>query len=52
MPESANNPLAETAEQVPAGLDDLLASASVLSGEDEHPVSPGALLPLRREESD
>ena len=50
--ESANNSLAQTADQVTAGLDDLLASVSVLSGEDELPVRPRALLPLRREESD
>tara|TARA_S200002703_G_scaffold44301_1_gene38680 strand:+ start:1071 stop:1253 length:183 start_codon:yes stop_codon:yes gene_type:complete len=33
--DSANNPLAQGADQAPAGLDDLLAC--VVSGEDEQP---------------
>jgi len=37
--DSANNPLAQGAEQAPAGLDDLLAS--VLSGEEEQPKKRG-----------
>lgn len=37
--DSANNPLAQAADQAPAGLDDLLAS--VISGEDEQPKKRG-----------
>ncbi|QNI96387.1 type I restriction-modification system subunit M [Synechococcus sp. RS9902] len=39
MTDSANNPLAQGADQAPAGLDDLLAS--VISGEDEQPKKRG-----------
>lgn len=39
MTDSANNPLAQGADQATAGLDDLLAS--VISGEDEQPKKRG-----------